>query len=94
MWEKNCYMWYWNYIMWKWNCQMWEKCKGATKYNKWTVTCDVETTKYEKRTVTCDVGTTQCEDRIVKCEKNIRNSLNLTKKLSRVMLELHNVMME
>ena len=46
------------------------------------------TTKCDKRTVTCNVGTTQYEDRIGKCKKKIKESPNVTKELSRVMLEL------
>ena len=42
----------------------------------------------------CDVRTTQCEDEIVKCEKKIRELSNVTKGLSYVMLELHNVRMK
>ena len=52
------------------------------------------TTKCEKRTVTCDVETTQCEDGTVKCEKKVREPPNVRKKLSHVMLELHNMRME
>ena len=59
------------------------------------------TAQYEKRTVTCDVGTAQCKDRTIKCEKKskrttkcekkVRKPPNVRKKLSHVMLELHNV---
>ena len=69
-----------------------------------TVQCEDETVKYkkkskrttqcEKRTVTCDVGTVQCEDEIVKYEKKVRESPNVRKELSHMMLELHNVRME
>ena len=59
---------------------MWEKNKG--------------TTKFEKRTVTCDVWTAQCEDGIVKCEKKLREPPNMTKELSYVMLEPHNMRMK
>ena len=52
------------------------------------------TTKCVKRTVTYDVGTAQCEDRNVKCEKKVREPPNVRKKLSHVMLELHNVRMK
>ena len=52
------------------------------------------TTKCEKRTVTCDVRTAKCEDGIVKCKKKVREPPNMTKELSHVMLELHNVRME
>ena len=51
-------------------------------------------TKCEKRIVICDVGTTRYEDGIVKCEKKVKESLNMTKELSHVMLVLHNVMMK
>ena len=40
-----------------------------------------------EKTVTCDVGTAQCEDETVKCEKKVRESLNVRKELSHVMLE-------
>ena len=59
---------------------MWEKSKG--------------TVKSKKRTVICDVGTAQYEDGIVKCEKKVREPPNVTKELSYVMLELHNVKMK
>ena len=52
------------------------------------------TTKYEKRIVTCDVGTTQCEDGTIKYEKKLREPLSVTKELSYVMLEPHNVRMK
>ena len=52
------------------------------------------TTKCEKRTVTRDIGTAQYEDGTVKCEKKVREPPNVRKKLSHVMLELHNVRME
>ena len=80
MWQKNCQMWYSNYIMWGWNLQMWEKSKG--------------TTQRKKRTITCNVGTEQYENEIVKCEKQIREPHNVTKELTYVMLELHNVKMK
>ena len=54
------------------------------KKNKGTIICD-------KRTVTCDVRTAQCEDETVKCEKKVREPLNVTKELSYVKLELHNI---
>ena len=64
--------------MWGWNRQIWEKSKG--------------TTKCEKRTVTYNVGTTQYEDGTVKCEKKKkREPPNVTKELSYVMLEPHNM---
>ena len=49
--------------------------------------------RFEKRTVTCDVETAKCEDETVKCEKTVKEPPNLKKKLSHVMLELHNVRM-
>ena len=52
------------------------------------------TTKCEKKTVTRDVGIAQCEDRTIKYEKKLREPLNVTKELSYVMLELHNVRMK
>ena len=66
--------------MWGWNCQMWEKRKG--------------TTKCEKRIVTFGVRTAQYEDETIKCEKKAREPTNVTKELSHVMLELHNVRMK
>ena len=59
---------------------MWEKSKG--------------TTQREKRTVTSDVETAQCEDETVKCKKKVREPPNVTKELSYMMLELHNVRMK
>ena len=79
MWQKYSHMWYWYCIMWRWNCQMWEKSKGTTK-------CD-------KRIVTCDVEPAQCDDSQM-WEKKIREPLNVTKELSYVMLELHNMRIE
>ena len=52
------------------------------------------TTKCEKRTITYDIGTAQCEDRTVKCEKKVREPPNMTKELSYVILEPHNVRMK
>ena len=66
--------------MWGWNCQVWEKSKG--------------TTQYDKRIVICNVGTAQCEDETVKCEKKVREPPNVTKELSYMMLESHNVRMK
>ena len=78
-----------------------EKSKETTKCDKRTVICVVGTAQYEdeivkckKRIIICDIRTAQCEDRTVKCEKKVRESLNVTKKLSYVMLELRNVRME
>ena len=48
----------------------------------------------DKRTVTCDVEIVQYDNKIVKCEKKEREPMNITKKLSHMMLELHNVKME
>ena len=81
---------------------MWEKNKGTTKCDKIKVTCDIgtiqcedETVVCDKSTVTYDVGTTQCEDETVKCEKQQKGKpLNVTKVVSKVMLELHNVRMK
>ena len=55
--------------------------------NKGTIKCD-------KRTVTGNVGTAQYEDETTKCEKKKREPLNVTKKLSHVMLKLHNMRMK
>ena len=74
---------------------MWEKnvtCENGT------IKCkkkSKETTQCDKRTVTYDVGTAQCEDETIKYEnKKVREPPNMRKKLSYVMLELHNVRME
>ena len=42
----------------------------------------------------CNIGTAQCEDRTGKYEKKVREPPNMTKELSHVMLELHNVRMK
>ena len=55
--------------------------------NKKTTICD-------KRTVIYDVGIAQCENETIKCEKKIGEPPNVTKVLSNVILELHNVGME
>ena len=47
-----------------------------------------------EKIVTCNIGTAQCEDEIVKYEKKVRKPPNVTKELSYVMLELHNVKIE
>ena len=52
------------------------------------------TTKCEKRIVTCDVETAQYEDVTVKCEKKVNEPPNVTKELSHMMLELHNLRVE
>ena len=44
-----------------------------------------------KSTVKCDVRTTKYKNRTIKFEKTIKESLYVTKELSNVMLELHNV---
>ena len=59
---------------------MFEKGKGTTQ-------CD-------KRIFIRDVGTAQCEDGTMKCEKKVREPPNMTKELSYVMLEPHNVRIE
>ena len=64
---------------------MWETNRGITECDKRTVKCDVEK---------CDVGIAQCENRSVRCEKKVRESPNLRKKLSHVILKLHNVRMK
>ena len=83
---------------------MWETNKGTTERDKRTIKCDVGiaqcedgnrqmwekskgTTQHEKRIVTSDVGT-------VKCKKKVREPPNVTKELSYMMLELHNVRMK
>ena len=50
-------------------------------------------TKCDKITATYNTGTAQCDDGTVKCEKKIRESPNVTKVQSHVMLVLHNVRM-
>ena len=76
---------------------MWQKYDyGTTQYEDKTVKCEKKnkgTTECDKRTVTCDIGTAQYENRIVKCEKKVREPMNVTKELSHMMLELHNVRM-
>ena len=50
---------------------MWGKSKGTTKYEKRTVTCDVETSQCEDGNVKCEKknkGTTQCNKRTVICD--------------------------
>ena len=42
----------------------------------------------------CDVGTAQCEDGTIKCVKKVREPPNVTKELSYVMLEPHNIRMK
>ena len=91
--------------MWEKKSKGTTKCEKQTvTYDVGTVQCEDKTIKCEKkskgtakskkRTVTCDVGTAQREDEIVKCEKKVREPPNVTKELSYVMLELHNVKME
>ena len=81
-----------------------EKNKGTTEYDKSTVTCNVGTaqcenktikcgkkkgtTECDKSTVTCDVGTAQCVAGTIKCVEKKRESLNVTKVQSHVMLVL------
>ena len=52
------------------------------------------TTTCEKNIITYNIRTAQCEDGTIKCEKKVNEPPNVTKELSYVMLELHNVMME
>ena len=47
-----------------------------------------------KITVIYDVETAQCEDGTVKCEKKLREPPNVTKELSYVILEPHNVIIK
>ena len=42
----------------------------------------------------CNVEIAQCEDERVKCKKKVRKPLNVTKELSYVLLELHNMGMK
>ena len=48
------------------------------------------TTKCDKSTITCDVGTAQCENGNIKCEEKKKESPNVTKVQSHVMLVLRN----
>ena len=78
--------------------------KRIVKCDVRTVQCDSGTVKCKKKnkgiakcekiTVKCNVGTAQCEDGTVKCKKKVREPPNVTKELSYVILELHNVRME
>ena len=67
---------------------------GIAECDNRTVKCEEKkgTAKCDKRTVTYDVGIAQYEDGTVKCEK--KKPLNVTKVLSTVMLQLHNVKIE
>ena len=71
---------------------------GTAQYKDRTVKCEKKkvkgTAQCEKITITCDVGTAQCEDGTIECEKKIREPPNVTKELSHVMLELHNMRMK
>ena len=71
---------------------------GTAQCEDGTVKCEKKknkgTTECDKRTVICNVGTAQCENRIIKCEKKVREPMNVTKELSHMILELHNVRME
>ena len=97
-------MWGWNRQVWE-KRKRTTKCDkrtvirdvGTTQCEDKTVKCEKKsnvTTKYDKRTVTCNVGTAQYENEIVKYEKQIREPHNVTKELTYVMLELHNVRMK
>ena len=48
-------------------------------------------TECDKSTITCDINITQCEDGTIKCEKKIKESPNVTKIQSYVMLVLRKV---
>ena len=52
------------------------------------------TTECDKNRVRCDVGIAQCDNRTIKFEKKIKEPLYVTKELSNLILELHNVIME
>ena len=54
--------------------------------NKRTIECD-------KSTITYDVDIAQCENDTIKCEKKKKESPNVTKVQSYVMLVLYNVRM-
>ena len=51
-------------------------------------------TECDKIIVTYNVRIAQCDDEIIKCKEKIREPLNVTKELSYVTLELHNVRMK
>ena len=53
-----------------------------------------ETTKCKKKTITFNIETVQCEDGIIKYEKKVKESPNVKKELSHMMLKLYNVRME
>ena len=90
--------------MWETNKETTERDKRIVKCDVGTAQCEDEnhqmwekskrTTQREKRTVTSEVGIAQYEDGTVKCEKKVREPRNVTKELSYVMLEPHNVSME
>ena len=97
-------MWGWNRQMWE-KSKGATKCDKRTvtcdvrnaHYEDGTVKWEKKnkgTTKCEKRTVTCDIGIAQCVDRTIKCEKKVKESPNMTKELSYVILEPHNMRME
>ena len=97
-------MWEWKHQMWETNKGTIERDKRIVKCDVGTAQCEDEnhqmwekskrTTQREKRTVTSDVGIAQYEDGTVKCKKKVRELSNLTKELSYMMLELHNVRMK
>ena len=90
--------------MWETNKETTERDKRIIKCDVGTAQCEDEnhqmwekskrTTQREKRTVISDVGIVQYEDGTVKCKKKVRESFNLTKELSYMMLELYNVRMK
>ena len=55
--------------------------------NKEIIICD-------RRIVKFDIGTTLCDNGTIKFEKNIKEPLYMTKELSNLILELHNMIME
>ena len=74
------------------------KCDvGTTQCEDGIFKCEEKnngTTKCDKRADTCDVGIAQYEDETVKCEKKKKEPENVTKVLSIMMLELHNMRIE
>ena len=97
-------MWGWNHQVWE-KIKGTTQCDkrtiicdvGTAQCEDETIKCEKKskgTTKCEKKTITCDVGITQYEDGTFKCEKKVREPPNMTKELSYVMLESHNVRMK
>ena len=95
--------------MWYWYCikDRTVKCDKRTIIcDIETIKCEDGIAKYEEKkskgTTKCEkkkchmwyCNLAHCEDRTVKCEKKVREPPNVTKELSYVTLESHNVRME